>query len=300
MDHDTAGITPDPVALIGVDFTSAPSRAKPIVVAHARLTIEPRTILGQAQPGASIEATTLRMHRFETFASLDDFNTWLQAPAHWIGGFDLPFGLPRAFVAEQGWGSDDWPTITRRVAAMTRSDLVDRCRAYAAVRPVGSKFAHRATDRPAGSSPSMKWVNPPVVLMLHAGAPRLLAAGVALPAHGGSTANAPRIAFEAYPGLVAHRAIGRKSYKSDDVRRHDAGRVAVRASLLAHVEQGGFDGIRIAWARGLREPCLQDGRGDHLDAVLCALQAAWAVRRRDQGWGLPPDIDPVEGWIIAA
>ena len=27
----------------------------------------------------------------------------------------------------------------------------------------------------------MKWVNPPVVLMLHAGAPRLLAAGVTIP-----------------------------------------------------------------------------------------------------------------------
>ena len=45
---------------------------------------------------------------------------------------------------------------------------------------LGHKFAHRATDRWAGSSPSMKWVNPPVAYMLHAGVPLLIDAGVAI------------------------------------------------------------------------------------------------------------------------
>jgi len=34
--------------------------------------------------------------------------------------------------------------------------------------------------------------------------------------------------------------------------------------------------------------------------VLCALQAAWGVQRREQGWGLPPGMDTLEGWIVGA
>ena len=46
-----------------------------------------------------------------------------------------------------------------------------------------------------------------------------------------------------------------------------------------------------------------DPKGDRLDAVLCLMQAAWAQRQREQGdtrWGLPADMDPVEGWILSA
>ena len=38
--------------------------------------------------------------------------------------------------------------------------------------------------------------------------------------------------------------------------------------------------------------------GDSLDAVLCLMQAAWASER--PGYGLPADIDPLEGWIVSA
>jgi hypothetical protein len=40
-----------------------------------------------------------------------------------------------------------------------------------------------------------------------------------------------------------------------------------------------------------------DPLGDHLDALLCAVQAGWAWRNRAQGFGLPSDLDPLEGWI---
>lgn len=55
----------------------------------------------------------------------------------------------------------------------------------------------------------MKWVNPPVAFMLHAGVPRLLAAGVDLPGlHAGDRG---RVALEAYPGLLARELIARRS-----------------------------------------------------------------------------------------
>ena len=46
-----------------------------------------------------------------------------------------------------------------------------------------------------------------------------------------------------------------------------------------------------------RKALIDDGRGDLLDAVLCALQAAWAWRCGDADYGLPQQLDPLEGWI---
>jgi len=40
-----------------------------------------------------------------------------------------------------------------------------------------------------------------------------------------------------------------------------------------------------------------------LDAVLCLVQAAWAQQQQATGhprYGLPSEVDPLEGWIITA
>ncbi|MES9967114.1 MAG: hypothetical protein ABW074_07580, partial [Sedimenticola sp.] len=42
---------------------------------------------------------------------------------------------------------------------------------------------------------------------------------------------------------------------------------------------------------------VDDPKGDGLDALLCAVQAAWAWSRRDRGYGIPDDVDRLEGWI---
>jgi hypothetical protein len=48
---------------------------------------------------------------------------------------------------------------------------------------------------------------------------------------------------------------------------------------------------------------IEEPQGDALDAVLCAVQAAWGHEARLQGsrlFGLPPKMDPLEGWIVSA
>jgi len=50
---------------------------------------------------------------------------------------------------------------------------------------------------------------------------------------------------------------------------------------------------------GLVQACLDDATGDRLDALLCLVQAAWAWQRRDQAYGLPARVDPLEGWIVS-
>lgn len=243
---------------------------------------------------------------FEFFADLDDWGRWLGTLPAWVGGFDLPFGLPRELVVQLGWPLA-WEPLISHYAGLGRDEIRRTFAAFCAARPKGGKFAHRQTDGPAGSSPSMKWVNPPVAFMLHAGVPRLLAADAALPGLHPPlrVAGASRIALEAYPGLLARELIGRRSYKSDLVAGQTVERREARADLLAALERGaGRLGLRLALDPGARDALLADAKGDRLDAVLCLVQAAWAEARRDSrpgpGYGLPEVIDPVEGWIVTA
>jgi hypothetical protein len=145
---------------------------------------------------------------------------------------------------------------------------------------VGNKFAHRATDAPAGSSTSMKWVNPPVAYMLHAGVPLLLEAGVHLP--GLLEGNRTRVALEAYPGLLARELIGRRSYKNDDTLKHTPERLIARKDIVAALEQGRTRlNLRLKLTPAQHDALIADASGDRLDAVLCLVQAAWAGGRED-------------------
>ena len=273
-----------PPLLLGVDFSSSPSRRKPIVMA-----------LGE-RSGACV-----RLRALEAFDTLDALGRWLAAPGHWVGGFDLPFGLPRELVAQLGWPLV-WEDCMQHYRQLTRAQIRDTFAAFCAARPVGGKFAHRATDLPAGSSPSMKWVNPPVAFMLHAGVPLLLDAGVHLPVlHAGDPA---RVALEAYPGLLAREVLGRRSYKSDDRQQQTPERLMARKDLVHVLESGQTRlGLQLKLSHAQRDALVDDARGDRLDAVLCLLQAAWADARHAAGdalYGLPPALDPLEGWIVTA
>lgn len=273
--------------LLGCDFSSAPTARKPIVVAV----------------GAT-DARRVMLHRLEPFASLEAWGDWLAATPAWIGGFDLPFGLPRELVVQLGWPLV-WPALMAHYASLSRAEIRETFAAFCAARPVGGKFAHRAADGPAGSSPSMKWVNPPVAFMLHAGVPRLIASGAAFPGlHVPPGAPSKKIALEAYPGLLARELIGRRSYKSDDRTKQTAERLAARVDLVAALEAGATRlGLALELHADQRRHLIDDASGDRVDAVLCLVQAAWAAARADSpgtGYGLPLVIDPLEGWIVSA
>jgi hypothetical protein len=265
--------------LAGVDFTSRPTARKPITVAIG-----------------SLDDAGVRLRRIDTYADFPGFAAWLRAPGPWLGVFDLPFGLPRELVQSLGWPLE-WRALMRHYAGLSRAEVRATFMAYCAARPSGAKFAHRATDRPAGSSPSMKWVNPPVAYMLHAGVPLLIDAGVHLPGlHAG---DAVRVALEGYPGLLARELLGARSYKSDTRARQTPERRQARADLVDALAQGrGRLGLRLQLTPAQRDAVLDDGSGDRLDAALCLVQAAWASTRPRHG--LPPDVDALEGWIVSA
>jgi Protein of unknown function (DUF429) len=268
-----------PFQVVGVDFTSRPTQRKPITVA-----------VGEFDRGV------LRLTRIDEHTSFELFSVWLQSPGRWTGAFDLPFGLPRELVQTLGWPTQ-WLPLMQHYAALSREEIRDTFAAFCNARPVGGKFAHRACDGPAGSSPSMKWVNPPVAYMLHAGVPLLIASGVHLPGlHDGDT---HRVALEGYPGLLARELLGTRSYKSDDKAKQTPDRLIARKDLLDALEQGRTRlGLRLRLSHAQRDDLVADASGDRLDAVLCMLQAAWASGQ--PGYGLPAQMDKLEGWIVTA
>ncbi len=270
-----------PGLLLGCDFSSAPSRRKPIVLA-----------LGHQTGGRVVLS---RLERLDTLAG---FAQWLAVPQPWVGAFDFPFGLPRELVEQLGWPTD-WLACMHHYASLGRDDIRATFAAFCDARPVGGKFAHRATDIPAGSSPSMKWVNPPVAFMLHAGVPPLLAAGVHLPGlHAGDTT---RVALEGYPGLLAREVLGGRSYKSDDKAKQTPERLIARKDLITALEHGQTRlGLRLKLSHAQRDALTDDASGDALDATLCLLQAAWAQQQGAPHYGLPTQLDPLEGWIVTA
>lgn len=263
--------------IVGVDFTSAPRRAKPITVAHG-----------------CCAGNLLRIERVVEHVDWVSYETWLAQPDAWVGGFDFPFGLSRELVEQLDWPRD-WAALVAHCAALSRAQLRATFKAFCDARPVGNKFAHRATDGPAGSSPSMKWVNPPVAYMFQEGAPRLLRAGVTV--FGLQAGDRRRVALEAYPGLLA-RAVTRASYKSDERAKQTPERRAARELIVRSLEDGTHPlGITVHMDAALRRRLLDDGSADWLDAVLCAVAASWAAQR--PRYGMPSRIDPLEGWTAA-
>lgn len=275
-------------SLLGCDFSSRPSRSKPIVLALGEM--------GNA---------CVHLRKVERLESLQGLSDWLRRPGDWIGGFDFPFGLPRELVAQLGWPLQ-WLACVRHYAGLSRSEIRNTFAAFCDARPAGGKFAHRTTDLLAKSSPSMKWVNPPVAYMLHAGVPLLLQAGVHLPGlHDGdadalnAAAQSRRIALEAYPGMLAREVLGHRSYKSDAKANQTAERLIARKDLVTALEQGRTRlGLRLRQSHALHDALVDDAKGDTLDAVLCLMQAAWASQQGAPRYGLPPTMDPLEGWIV--
>jgi len=268
------------VRIYGLDFTSAPSRRKPLIVL-----------------GCTLEGDTLRVEDSETLTDFGGFEDFLQREGPWVCGMDFPFGQPRSLVAALGW-LEGWEGYVGEVGTLPKKEFEDRIRADMAKRPPGSKWRYRLADRRSGSSSAMMLFRVPVGKMFYQGAPRLLASGVRVEPcrRNGDT----RVAVEAYPAVVARRFLGRAAYKRDGVPDTPERRSA-RETLLRGLQSavlGEIYGFTVEMDACWREEFVQDPSADALDSLLCAVQAAWSYEKRDQRYGVPPECDPDEGWIL--
>jgi len=235
------------------------------------------------------------INTLDNFAAFDEL---LAEPGPWIGGFDLPLGLPRELVTLL-----DWPTTWRELVIHTESIGKDAFKAalnrVRESRPMGARYIPRRGDAAAGSSSPMKLVNPPVGLMFFEGAPRIARSGVSvIPC---APTEDSRIVLEAYPGFLA-RQFTKTSYKKDGPEGRTAARERNREIIVDGLSSASvvMGDLHVDMPQSLRLRCVADGSGDALDAVLCAVQAAMTslvFQAGDTSYGMPKTADPLEGWI---
>jgi len=266
--------------IYGIDLTSAPRRSKPITCASCRL-----------------ERGALQVDGVVSLDSFEMLENFLASDGPWIAGLDFPFGQPKRLVLDLGW-PQSWEAMVAHAASLGLEGFVAALDGYREGRARGDRHHLRETDALAGARSPMMLHGVPVGRMFFQGAPRLARAGVSvLPCRPNDSS---RVAVEAYPALVARRLVGRRSYKLERRGPRDAERRAAREEILrglgSEVVSAAY-GLSVSVHRSLARELLDEPAADQLDALLAALQAAWAWSRRDAGFGIPAAADPVEGWI---
>jgi len=272
---------PSSIRIYGLDFTSAPSKRKPITCATCTL-----------------HGSHLTLEDVFPIVSFNEFEAWLHQPGPWLAALDFPFGQPRQLLTRLGWPLT-WESYVGLVGTMDKATFEKTLQDYQDGRPSGEKQHMRVTDTLAGSRSPMMLHRVPVGKMFFQGAPRLLASGVSvLPSHPQPTT---RIVMEGYPALAARRWSGKQSYKSDERAKQTVEQHATRQRIVDGIRSSALEeiyGIQLCLTDEQVQRLVEEPMGDELDAVLCVIQAAWAYTRRDANYGIPTTCDVVEGWIV--
>lgn len=274
--------------ILGIDFTSAPSSRKPITCAAGWL-----------------EEKRLYLTGLTDLCRFSEFETLLNQPDTWFAAMDFPFGQPARLIKALGW-PPLWEHYMEIISTLEKADFESLLLNYSQSRPYGDKHHFRPTDTLTRSSSPMKLHYPPVGKMFFQGAVRLYRSDVSiLPCR--PMEHSSKVAMEGYPALLA-RSLVPGSYKSDAQglpsaerdKRRALRQKMLEAVLSPHLQTllgisvvlGEVDGeVDI-------EALIEDPSGDRLDALFCALQAAWAYTQAHQNYGIAKGCDPNEGWII--
>ena len=264
---------------IGIDFTSAPTARKPITAAAGTVT-----------------DGRLHVESVRRLVSFKEFEEEIAAPGPWVAGIDFPFGQPSRLVRELGW-PQSWSAYVIHVENIGKSSFERAVKRYTDGQPYGDKQHRRITDVRARSTSPMKLNFQPVGKMFFQGAPRILRSGASIVPC--ALNDGGRVIVEAYPALAAEALAERTSYKSDDKSKQTREQEDARCRIV-----GALTGERCRDKYGLvvhldstaRRNLVDDPGGDLLDAVLCALQAAWSSMQPN--YGVPETCNLLEGWIV--
>ncbi|NJK72423.1 MAG: hypothetical protein HC926_03630 [Synechococcaceae cyanobacterium SM2_3_60] len=105
----------------------------------------------------------------------------------------------------------------------------------------------------------------------------------------------PRTVIEIYPALVARAALNQPYKRAGDDTEAGAAAGWFSDWLVSAACRDRY-GHRVVIPLAMQSQALADPQGDYLDALLAALQTAWASMQ--PRLGVPEDCDALEGWII--
>ncbi len=264
-----------PTRVLGIDFTSAPRPGKPITMATGALA-----------------DGKLRIESVRLSPSFERFEEEIASPGPWIAGIDFPFGQPRRLIRAVGWPQESWRACVRHIKDMGKESFERAVKNYTDRQPYGDKEHQRNTDRHARSKSPMKLGRPPVGKMFFQGAPRILRSGASIVPC--ALNDSDRVIVEAYPALTAEALADTRSYKKQ-TRSHEDARRRIVVALTGARCKAKYDLIVHIDSTECRD-LIEDPAGDLLDAVLCAIQAAWSSVQ--PAYGVPETCDLLEGWIV--
>ena len=272
------------IKVFGLDFTSAPSKSKPLVFVH----------------GYGTSRSNLFIFKLELWSNFINFEKFLSQKGPWVAGFDFPFGLPIDFLKKNKL-SLNWNKYVNYLGKYTKNELEQKIKTFKDAQPYGQKDLNRITDSMNKARSPLKIINPPLIKMFYEGAKRLANSGITvIPFH---LPHDNRIVFETYPALLSRLYTG--SYKSN--------RTIERNKNLRMSRQKILDGIlsqhltktlsfSIDLKEDIKKKILDDNTGDTLDSILCCIQAYWSYL---QGWPYfrinSKDLITIksEGWIVS-
>lgn len=266
------------VTFYGVDFTSSPSRRKPITCV-----------------GGQLAGDVLRLDVAESFSNFEEFEKFLGRPGPWFAGMDFPFSLPRPFLEASGLGFS-WPEVVSAIHDMGKPKFLQALKTYRDAHPPGQKQPLRETDKLAKACSPMMSHGVPVAQMFFEGAPRMLRSGAnILPLRSGDP---ERNVFECYPALLV-RKLHQGKYKSE-IPGKDGDMSPARAAMLNTLALRAPEllGVSVILPEEIQQAAVADFRGDVMDALLCAAMTAWSFRNMETA--IPPRACTLEGWIAGA
>lgn len=265
--------------IFGIDFTSAPSRKKPITCA-----------------ACDLQESLLTVNNCLKLPSFEDFDAFLHSEGPWVAALDFPFGQPAKLISNLGW-PQTWQGYVQAISSMGKSLFEDTLTLYSASRSAGDKHHLRVTDAQAGARSPMMLHRVPVGKMFFQGATRLLASNVSVLPCRPTKDN--RIVVEGYPALVARKWIGKCSYKSDEQSKQTPDKLEARHYIMCKLRSPELldnYGVALELTDAMADIFIQDPTGDSLDALLCAIQTAWAYSNLN--FGIPLNCNKDEGWIV--
>ena len=264
--------------ICGIDFTSDPTNRKPITLAEGELC-----------------GRVLQIDRVRLLPNMNDFSSFLRESGPWVAAIDFPFGQPRKLIEDLRWPLT-WQGYVKHVKQVGLEIFKKQLSGYFD-KETGRQLLRRKVDELANSISPMKLEYTPVGKMFFAGAQLLLTSPCTIVPFRRRQPNTG-VVVEGYPKLVA-KAAGVVKYK-DGLINEQIDRKRARDSLIKWLLSSEPEisyGFCISLISSVVKECKEDSKGDRLDAVLCAVQAAWAYLQRNRNYGIPLDCDRLEGWI---
>ncbi len=267
----------DQYKIFGIDFTSKPSKKKPIVCIECHF-----------RKNSLIFSD---LHRWPTFK---EFENALIQPGKWIMGIDFPFTQSEKFLTNMGW-PNDWKKYVNKISKLSRSEFREILDGYRKERRFGDKEHKRNCDKLSGALSPQKIYGTPVGLMFYEGAARLNRSDLTIPFIKSGDIN--RIAIESYPSIITRKLIGRVPYKNESSKSDHFQLLSKRENIYKMITD---DFLFSDYNFHVEAPIhlINDPFGDELDALLCAIQATWALRQLKSKKNVFKDGGNLsEGWI---